>query len=152
MKVYTPVTVLTDTDAFGNETPTQILWSNNRHNKINDLPLNKRYVKTTYLRVSKGDSSRIILSGDWDENEPCVTDVEECGYNCAVPIRALRSEESELHDAVEDEDFVYKKEYYAVKRILSEMQNCLKRTMRGSVFDALYRSESLYRLISTIKK
>ena len=30
------------------------------------------------------------------------------------------------------------KEYYAVKRILAEMQNCLKRTMSGSVFDALY--------------
>ena len=108
------------------------------HDKIDDLPLDKRYIKTTYLCVSKDDSSRIIPAGDWDENEPCVTDVEECGYNCAVPIRALRHEKSELHDAVEDENFVYKKEYYAVKRILAEMQNCLKRTMSGSVFDTLY--------------
>ena len=62
---------------------------------------------------------------------------EECGYNCAVPIRKLRNEQSELHDAVEDENFVYKKEYYAVKRILAEMQKCVKRTMSGSVFDTV---------------
>lgn len=60
------------------------------HDKIDDLPLDKRYIKTTYLCVSKGDSRRIIPAGDWDENEPFVTCVEECGYNCAVPIRALR--------------------------------------------------------------
>ena len=108
------------------------------HDKIDDLPLDKRYIKTTYLCVSRGTSSRIIASDEWDENEPFVTDVEECGYNCAVPIRKLRNEHSELHDAVEDENFVYKKEYYAVKRILAEMQNCLKRTMSGSVFDTLY--------------
>ena len=108
------------------------------HDKIDDLPLDKRYIETTYLCVSRGTSSRIIASDEWDENEPFVTDVEECGYNCAVPIRKLRNEHSELHDAVEDENFVYKKEYYAVKRILAEMQNCLKRTMSGSVFDTLY--------------
>ena len=100
--------------------------------------MGKRYIIATYLCVSKGDSSRIIPAGDWNENEPFVTDVEECGYNCAVPLRKLRNEQSELHDAVEDENFVYKKEYYAVKRILAEMQKCVKRTVSGSVFDALY--------------
>ena len=34
MKEYTPVTVLTETDAFGNITPTQILWSNDRRYHI----------------------------------------------------------------------------------------------------------------------
>jgi hypothetical protein len=108
------------------------------HGKIDNLPLDPQYILTTYLRVSKKGSSRIIPSGKWDENEPCVTGVEECGYNCAVPIKMLRNEQSELHDAVEDESFVYKKEYYAVKRILAEMQKRVKRSTSGSVFDALF--------------
>lgn len=62
----------------------------------------------------------------------------QCGYNCAVPIKKLRNEKSELHDAVDDESFVYKKEYYAVKRILAEMQKRVKRSTSGSVFDALF--------------
>jgi|GEM_PF-1917535 len=34
MKQYTPVNVLTEPDEFGNATPTDILWTNNRRYHI----------------------------------------------------------------------------------------------------------------------
>lgn len=34
MKKYTPVNVLTETDEFGNATPTDILWTNKRRYHI----------------------------------------------------------------------------------------------------------------------
>ena len=34
MKKYTPVNVLTEPDEFGNATPTDILWTNNRRYHI----------------------------------------------------------------------------------------------------------------------
>ena len=108
------------------------------NNKIDDLPLDRKYIIETYLQVSKGKISRIIPAGDWNEGEPFVTDLEECGYNCAVPVSKARNEHSALHDALEASWFEYRIEYCKIQEIYTEMQQRVKRIKSNSVFDELF--------------